>query len=169
MKIQGLRWLLAITMVLASHALIAGTDIAPAANGIHVPVGYQNWRVIGVSHRTDNNSLRVIVGNQIAIQAARSGHTKPWPKGTVLGKLVWKDAQHPVWEKATVPGDLSHIEFMFKDPAKFKKTGGWGYARWKGMQAIPYGKDADFVNECYDCHKLVESNDYVFTKPVKLP
>jgi hypothetical protein len=87
----------------------------------------------------------------------------------VLGKLVWKDAQHPDWDQATVPGALSHIEFMIKDPVKYKSTGGWGYARWKGMKVEPYGKDASFAQECYSCHGKVKSNDYVFTRPAPLP
>jgi cytochrome P460 len=156
-------------LLLATHTVSAQQSIAAAPNGIEVPVGYQNWRVLGVSHRTDNNSLRAIVGNNIAINAARSGKTNPWPKGSIIGKLVWKDSQHPSWETATVPGEFSHIEFMIKDASKYRETGGWGYARWKGMQAEPYGQDKHFAQECYGCHGKVKSTDYVFTRPVHLP
>lgn len=157
------------TLLLPSYSVFAQQNIAAAPNGIEVPAGYQNWRVLGVSHRTDNDSLRAIVGNSIAINAARSGKTNPWPKGSVIGKLVWKDSQHADWESATVPGELSHIEFMIKDAVKYRETGGWGYARWKGMQAEPYGKDANFAQECYGCHSKVAKKDYVFTQPVQLP
>lgn len=169
MKKQTLLWLLSSMMVLYNCAVYAQDYASTTANGIEVPVGYKNWRTIGVSHRTDNNSLRAIVGNSIAINAARSGNTKPWPKGSILGKLVWHDSQHPHWDKATVPGDLSHIEFMIKDSVKYKQTGGWGFARWKGMDLVPYGKDSSFANECFDCHKVVGNNDFVFTKPAELP
>lgn len=169
MSIQTFSHLFFAAIAFSGVAFAANQTIEPAPNGIRVPKGYQNWHVIGVSHRTDNNSLRVIVGNHIAVTAARSGNTNPWPKGSILGKLVWKDSQHPNWAAATVPGDLSHIEFMVKDAIKYKQTGGWGYARWKGMDAVPYGKDASFANECYECHTTVKDHDYVFTRPVKLP
>lgn len=167
-RMTFLRCLIALLATVSiSHA--AAPTIAPAPNGLRVPDNYQDWQVIGLSHRTDNNSLRVIVGNDIAVNAARSGKIKPWPKGSILGKLVWKDSQHPDFSAATVPGDLSHIEFMFKDAFKYRKTGGWGYARWKGNKAVPYGNNPGFDQECYTCHRQVKKDDYVFTRPVKLP
>lgn len=156
-------------MLLAAGAVSASEKPAPAPNGIELPAYYKNWRVIGVSHRTDKESLRVIVGNDVAVEAARAGNTKPWPNGSILGKLVWKDRTHPNWTTATVPGELVHTEFMIKDAAKFAKTGGWGYARWLGMEQKPYGQDAAFVQECLACHDQVKDNDSVFTEPAPLP
>ena len=141
----------------------------PAPNGIELPKGYKDWRVIASSHRTDNNTLRVILGNDRAIEAARAGRTKPWPDGAILAKLVWKDRNDENWDAATVPGRFVHAEFMVKDAKKYGETGGWGFARWLGAEQKPYGEDADFVQECFGCHTPVESRDYVFTTPIKLP
>lgn len=164
--------LLAITLSLTCLAglpvAIAG-NVAPAPNGIILPENYRDWRVIASSSRIDNNTLRVILGNDIAIEAARNGNTNPWPDGAILGKLVWKDTTLKAWEKAVVPGEFVHAEFMFKNAKKWPDTGGWGFARWKGMDQAPYGKDATFVNECFSCHTPVKENDYVFTHPAKLP
>ena len=163
---------------LLSVVIILGTDsflmaqkngVAPAPNGIKFPAGYQNWRVIAVSHREDNNSLRTILGNDKAVEAARAGKTNPWPDGAVLGKIVWKDTKHKAWETATVPGKFVHAEFMTKDAKKYAATGGWGFARWLGLDQKPYGEDADFVQECFGCHTPVKSNDYVFTHPASMP
>ena len=155
--------------LLGSGGLSADSNPAPAPNGIEMPAGYKDWRVIGVSHRTDNNTLRVILGNDAAIEASRAGKTNPWPDGAILGKIVLKDATHDAWEAATVPGKFVHAEFMIKDAKKFESTGGWGYARWLGKEQKPYGKDADFAQECYTCHTPVKDNDYVFTHPITLP
>jgi len=159
--------LFALAMTVSN--VMAGTDVEPAPNGLRLPEGYQDWRVIAPSHRTDNNTLRAIVGNDIAVKAARSEKVNPWPDGTILGKLVWKDRQDEHWEKATVPGDFVHAEFMYKDSAQHKKTGGWGFARWVGMEQKPYGKDAEFSQECYGCHLPVKGRDFVFTTPAKMP
>ncbi len=147
----------------------AETPVAKAPNGIELPAGYQDWRLISSSHRTDNNTLRVILGNDIAVAAARDGRTNPWPDGAIMAKLVWKDETHKNWPTATVPGKFVHAEFMIKDAAKYAKTGGWGFARWLGTEQKPYGKDANFVQECFACHTPVKDNDYVFTHPSVLP
>ena len=68
-----------------------------------------------------------------------------------------------------MPGRFVHAEFMVKDAKKYGETGGWGFARWLGAEQKPYGEDADFVQECFGCHTPVESRDYVFTTPIKLP
>ena len=78
-------------------------------------VGWQNWASIAVSHRTDNNTIRVILGNDVAVKAARAGDTNPWPDGAILGKVVWKDTQLENWKTATVPGAFVHAEFMFRN------------------------------------------------------
>jgi len=147
----------------------AGDKVLPTPNGINLPEGYKDWPVISVSHRDDNKTLRAILGNDIAIKAAREGKTNPWPDGSILGKLVWKDTNHEKWQKAIIPGDFVHAEFMIKDSAKYASTGGWGFARWKGLNQKPYGKDSSFVQECYGCHTPVKDNDYVFTRPSLMP
>jgi hypothetical protein len=160
---------LTLGALLGAGAALAAEKPAPAPNGIEMPAYYKNWRVIGVSQRQDKESLRVIVGNDIAVEAARAGNTHPWPDGAILGKLAWTDSIHPKWAAATVPGDFVHAEFMVKDAVKYAKTGGWGFARWLGMEQKPYGKDASFVQECMACHDQVKDNDSVFTHPVPLP
>ena len=160
---------LALLLAGALCATAAGAQTPPAPNGIAFPPGYKDWKVIAVSQRADNNSMRVIVGNDVAVAAARAGRTNPWPEGAVLGKVVWKPAKDPLWAPATVPGEIVHVEFMARDAKKYASTGNWGYSRWKGMDLQPHGKDASFAQECFGCHAAAKSQDYVFTKPAALP
>ena len=160
--------ILLIGAMIAPTVVTAG-DVAPSPNGIAFPEGYEDWRVVGVSHRTDNNSLRIILGNDIAIGAARAGQTNPWPDGAILAKIVMKDSAHASWPAAVVPGQFVHAEFMIKESSEYPDTAGWGYARWIGVDQKPYGDDASFVQECHGCHTPMKDNDFVFTKPVLLP
>ncbi len=137
-----------------------------ASHGIAYPQGWQDWPVIAVSHRTDNHTLRVILGNAIAVKAARSGRTRPWPDGAVLGKVVWKDSTLPDWKAAIAPGKFVHAEFMFKDTKKYAATGGWGWARWVGAEQKPFDKG---MQVCTSCHTPVKARDWVFTEPAALP
>jgi hypothetical protein len=148
---------------------LAAAEPPPAPNGITLPPYFKEWRLIGVSHRTDKNSLRAILGNPRAIEAARAGQTNPWPDGAILAKIVWQDAILPEWEAATVPGALQHVEFMVKDRLRYSETGGWAFARWVGEELKPYGSDASFANECFACHGAAAGRDHVFTHPVIIP
>ena len=74
----------------AGCVAIASDNPIDKSHGIEYPTGWQNWPTIAVSHRTDNNTLRLIVGNDTAVEAARAGKTNPWPDGAILGKVVWK-------------------------------------------------------------------------------
>ena len=156
--------------LLAAALPVAAAGVAPAPNGLRLPEGYQDWRVISVSHRVDNNTLRVILGNDVAVEAARSGQTNPWPDGAILGKIVWKQAPEDQWPKAIAPDRFVHAEFMYKDSRRFADNGtGWGWARWKGLDQKPYGKDAKVAEECIGCHMPVKGRDWVFTRPAVMP
>jgi len=161
--------LASLAAVTAFSVLAAGSMVAPAPNGITLPEGYKNWRLIAPSYRSDKNHIRAILGNDIAIEAARAGKTMPWPDGAILAKLAWKNKTDEHFPVATVPGDFVQAEFMVKDAKKYAATGGWGFARWLGTEQKPYGKDASFVQECFGCHTPVKSADYVFTKAAVLP
>jgi hypothetical protein len=160
-----------ISGVFFSALSFAGDTNAVSAspNGIAFPEDYPDWRVISVSHRTDHHSMRAILGNDIAIEAARENRINPWPEGAALAKVVWKEGPEEDWAPAIAPKDFIHVEFMFKDSKKWAATGGWGYARWVGEDLEPYGKNDSFTQECVACHTPVKDRDWVYTTPAFMP
>ena len=161
--------LLIINLFFIISGISYSETISPVPNGINYPKGLKNWRIISSSNRTDKDTQRVILGNSIAKNAINSGQTKPWPKGSILAKLVWKNKKLQKWDAAIVPGEFVHAEIMVKDSNKYKLTGGWGFARWKGLTLQPYGEDESFAQECFSCHAPAKDEDYVFTVPAALP
>lgn len=147
----------------------ADFKVRNSPDGIPFPDDYRNWRPIAVSSRVDNGSIRLIVGNDIAIEAVRHKQTNPWPDGSKLGKVVWKQRQDPHWAGAIVPGELIHVEFMLKDKTKYASTYGWGWARWLGEELIPFGDPGSSAKSCIGCHTPVKGNDWVFTQPAIMP
>src|SRR5512145_2495807 len=128
--------------------------------GVAVPDGYRNWQVVAPSHRTDNDEIRVILGNEIAMKAYRA-KTLPFPDGAILAKLAWKRVESAEFKNAFVPGDPKRIEFMVKDAGKYEATGGWGFGRFID------GKPADekVHGTCFPCHQAnVKGHDFVFTR-----
>jgi Cytochrome P460 len=138
---------------------------APAPNGIAFPSDYKNWKPISSTERFDNNTIRQILGNDIAIKAIAENQIDPWPDGATFAKIAWLEQTGP--DGVIRPGPFFQVEFMIRDHKKYASTLGWGWARWRGADLKPYGKDASFVNECTGCHEPLSATDFVFTEPIR--
>jgi len=163
---MNFRLFFALLLMSANFSVSAETKMPEPSHNIEYPTGWQNWANIAVSHRTDNNTLRLIIGNNIAVKAARAGKTNPWPEGAIIGKVVWEESSLENWPSAIVPKQLVHSEFMFKDSKKYSKTHGWGWARWIGLEQKAFNKGTEV---CSSCHKAVRKHNWVFTEPAQFP
>jgi Cytochrome P460 len=126
------------------------------------------------------NDMRAKLGNDIAMKAYRAG-TLPFPDGTIIARLAWKQATSeennraigPVTEKqlgaagaqkllsnSFVAGPAVNVQFMVKDSKKYASTGGWGFAQFND------GKPADQAvhKTCFACHAPAKDRDFVFTR-----
>ena len=148
----------------AAGGTVSGpAKVQPVANGIDFPADYKNWEAISTTERFDNNSMRVIYGNPIAVKAIKDHQTNPWPDGATFAKVAWEQLRDSAG--ISRPGKFIQAEFMIKDSKKYAATYGWGWARWRGTSLTPYGKNASFTTECMNCHQPLRDNDYVFTEP----
>jgi hypothetical protein len=134
-----------------------------------VPPGYRDWKFVSAAHEAgDLNDIRVVIGNDKAIEAYRAG--KPFPEGSIVGRVAWKmvpsDENNRILGKVQsfVPGDAPdwYLQFMEKDSKKYADTGGWGYSNFdKDLKATT---DRKTMYACFECHKGVAARDYIFTK-----
>jgi hypothetical protein len=154
----------AAASTLAPFVPVALDKVSPELNGFPFDAAFENWKLIGTTDRGDNHTFRFILGNDIAYQAAQSGHISPWPDGSRLAKIAWQ--QETAANGLILPGKFVQVELMAKDARQFKKTEGWGWGRWRGLDLKPYGKDAQFVTECTTCHLPVRGDDSVYTLPI---
>lgn len=169
------RLLLALAGAGAVAGLAARTTPAagPAASGaapiygITLPPGYRDWRLISVAREEGRlDDLRAILGNDIAVAAAREGRAT-YPDGAIIARLAW--AFHPLEESSAAFGQpqsyvagapKNGVQFMVKDSQRFAATGGWGYAQFNdGMPA-----SASVHETCHACHSVVASRDFVFNR-----
>lgn len=141
-------------------------QVTPNANGIQYIPDYRNWTVISITDRFDNQTIRLIYGNDIAVKAIRERTINPWPNGSILAKAAWRQMSNDDGNIST--GEFVQVEFMIKDEKKYTETAGWGWARWLGKELKPYGGKAILTSECISCHKPLKNNDFVFTKPFNL-
>jgi hypothetical protein len=107
-----------------------------------------------------SNELRAVLGNKLAIAAYRA-RARPFPDGTILVKLAWKNAQSPGIKTAHGPGQPSTVQLMVKDSIKYAATGGWGFGRFVN------GTPADEAQHqpCFPCYEAgARARDFVFTR-----
>ena len=148
-----------------THQARGADGAAAPIYGIKIPPGFRNWRVISVAHEAgNNNDLRVVLGNDIAVKAYQEG-TLPYPDGTIIARLAWSYASSPENDKAFgraqsfVAGSPINVQFDVKDSRKYASTSGWGFAQFKD------GKPADeaVLKTCFPCHEPAKASDFVFT------
>jgi hypothetical protein len=143
----------------------AKQSVSPAPNGFAFLPEYKNWKAISSTDRFDNGTIRVVLGNDVAVQAVAENRTNPWPDGTAFAKVAW--LQQPDENGLVRTGTFFQVEFMVRDRRKYADTLGWAWGRWRGADLKPYGKDADFASECVGCHRPLKNTDHVFTEPIR--
>ena len=165
----GLVAVVALAGAVAYMAPASGQSDGEAAPifGVKIPPGYRDWKLISVAHEEGSlNDLRAILGNDVAIKAAREG-TLPYPDGTIIARLAW--SYDPLEESSKAFGHSQSfvagppkngVQFMVKDSRKYASTGGWGFAQFNN------GKPADEAvhNTCFPCHSTVKPRDFVFNR-----
>ena len=126
------------------HAGSAPPEAALAPNGISFLPDYKNWRAISSTERFDNHQ-------QCARSLEMMSPSKPSQRITINPVA----GRHGLRQSSVVStgrrqrfgparGILSSRVY---DPAtanKYSTTLGWGWARWRGADLKPYGKDAAF-------------------------
>ncbi len=134
--------------------------------GITNPPGYRDWRLISVAHEAgNNNDLRAILGNDVAIEAYREGKL-PFPDGTIIARLAWSyvpsEENNKVFGRAQsfVAGSPINVQFMVKDSRKYAATGSWGFAQFKDGKPDATAK----LETCFPCHEPGKARDFVFTR-----
>jgi Haem-binding domain/Cytochrome P460 len=142
----------------------AAKQVEPEPNGFVFLPDYKNWKTISSTDRSDNYSVREILGNDIAVRAIAEHHIDPWPDGAAFAKVAWLQQADDNGSIRT--GAFFQVEFMLRDNKKYASTLGWGWGRWRGADLKPYGKDADLADECVGCHKALTRTNYVYTEPL---
>ncbi len=142
-------------------------DEAVPVFGIKMPPGYRDWKLISVAHEEgDLDDLRAILGNDIAIKAARDG-VLPFPEGAIIARLAWgyvsSEENNKVFGRAqsfVAGAPKEGVQFMVKDLSKYASTGGWGFAQF--FDGKPASEAA--LKTCFSCHEPAKARDFVFTR-----
>jgi len=142
--------------------------------------GYEDWQIVQPSQTGALKVMRVILANPVLIKAYRAGvpgNGQPFPDGSKMVKIVWKQKEittppFSVSTPDTVPDTLEDVEFMEKDSKRFADSGGWGWAVFEydaASNTFRVGNLSDKPPQANDakcgfaCHTIAKPNAYVFT------
>jgi len=163
-----------VTVVTALAALLLAADnpqdkyslISPGGIAFSDFRGYEDWPV--ASSARQDEILKVIVANPKMITAYKAGvpgNGQPFPEGSMIVKLQWKQKKSTEAQFAVdVPDVFTQAFIMEKDSKRFPKTGGWGYAVFN-YDAVSgkFTADAKSLSDCGNaCHTAVKAKDYIF-------
>jgi len=128
--------------------------------------GYEDWA--DVSSARQDDILKVIVASPKMISAFKSGvpgDGQPFPEGSMIVKLQWKQKKSTEAQFAVdVPDVFSQAFVMEKDSKRFPNSGGWGYAVFNYDPASDkFTADPKSASDCGNaCHTAVKAKDYIF-------
>ncbi len=128
--------------------------------------GYEDWPV--ASSARQDEILKVIVANPKMIAAYKAGvpgNGQPFPDGSMIVKLQWKQKKSTEAQFAVdVPDVFSQAFVMEKDSKRFPNTGGWGYAVFNyDANSKKFSADPESHSDCGNtCHSAVKAKDYIF-------
>jgi hypothetical protein len=155
----------------AVQLLAAASTVAGPIN-IVFPSGYKDHVRYATVDRPDNKTVRDIYVSPESAQMVNPG--EPLPHGTVITMEVYRarvdEKGEPVKDAAGrfIKGDLTGIFVMEKQPgwgtdySDDLRNGEWEYARFTAEgQRHP---NAD-TTPCFQCHKPLGGQDFVFTQP----
>jgi hypothetical protein len=150
----------------ASSSIADGARTAIAEGKL--PPDYRDWRLISVAREEgDLDDIRAVLGNDAAIQAYRRQRL-PFPDGTVIARLAWSyessaenDRSFGRKQSYVAGHPKNGVQFMVKDETKYAATGGWLYAQFDDGKLL---RDEAQLRSCFQCHKAVDTRDYVFTR-----
>jgi len=165
---------LAVLVAVAVHAQDNGsTDVldkyllkSPSGIAFSDFRGYEDWA--DVSSARQDEILKVIVANPKMITAYKAGvpgNGQPFPEGSMIVKLQWKQKKSTEAQFAVdVPDIFKQAFVMEKDSKRFPKTGGWGYAVFNyDAASCKFTADPTSLSDCGNaCHTAVKAKDYIF-------
>jgi hypothetical protein len=156
--------IVAIGFVLPAHRRFSAQTTP--INGIQIPRGYRDWKLISVAHEAGSlNDIRAVLGNDVAVRAYREGKVA-FPDGAMVARLAWNytssEENNKVFgrEQSFVAGSPTNVQFMVKDSKKYAATGGWGFAQSTDSKPINQAEPG----KCFSCHQPVQARDYLFTR-----
>lgn len=106
----------------------------------HLPYNPLAWKAITTSTNQHQGTMSTLYGNDTAAAHARAGADGPYPQGSVLAVVTWKQRDDPHWFGATIPSHPQSVEFVTissrpEEPPLYERYQGSPLARIENIDA----------------------------------
>ncbi len=91
------------------------TDAALAGN---IPIDPLNWRVITSGVDRNNSTMFTVLGNDAAVQYARTNGALDYPAGSAIALATWHQQEDSRWFGAKIPARVMSVEFVDVRPGE---------------------------------------------------
>jgi hypothetical protein len=147
------------TLTYSVHALARSDD------PIAFPTEYREWAhvksvLVGPEAKSfpTEGGIHHIYANQKAVEGYRTGK---FPDGSVV---VYNLLEIKTTDGLTLEGPARRLDVMVKDSQRYRDTGGWGFARFKGEDRMDGTLTAEAQRSCFACHDKRKDRDAVFSE-----
>jgi len=94
----------------ATSSPVALESVGPEPDGFVFDPTFESWKPISPTDSGDNNTVRFMLGNDVAVKAAQTGNISPWPDGARFAKIAWQQEHGP--DGLVHPGNFVQVELM---------------------------------------------------------
>ena len=145
-------------------SLLLATSLMADTKKVAYPEGYRDWThvktmIIEPGHDLENpfGGIHHVYANAMAKEGLRTGN---YIDGSTL---VFDLLNYTQKDKAITESTRKLVGVMYKDKAKFAKTGGWGF---EGLAGDTQDKRlvSDGGVSCFACHMPQEKSNFVFSQ-----
>jgi len=103
------------------HELFNTTASPIKSSGSLDATAILNWHMVTLLKDTKSNTFKVLYANEQAYKSVQQGNGH-YQTGAVLSLITWQEKPDIHWFGATIPGEITLIEQVIFEPARYQKT-----------------------------------------------
>ena len=156
---------IAAAVILGAALTCSARTLARSDDPIRFPAEFREWAHVksvlvgpeAPSFPTEGG-IHHIYANPKALDGYRTGR---FPDGSVV---VYNLLETTAANGLTLEGPARRVDVMVKDSQRYRETGGWGFARFKGDNRQDGALGPEAQRSCFACHDKRKDHDAVFSE-----
>ncbi len=144
---------------------VSFTQLSQSTKEVPYPEGYREWKhiktaIIGPKSPAFERfgGIHHIYANAKAVEGYKTNHFSD-------GSMLVFDVLEAIEKDSDVAeGKRRILDVMVKDSVAYADTGGWGFEEFKENSKTERTVKNLAKQQCFNCHALKKSNDFVFSK-----
>jgi hypothetical protein len=97
-----------------SRRQTAAAELFNAEASLPADLGFHplRWKVISATINAQDATMATLLGNDLAVNFARTHMERPYPAQSMLSLVTWQQENDPHWFGARIPGRVKSVELV---------------------------------------------------------